>query len=64
MLVAKNFKVNENWNNPFRVYYFQSDGTPYNMGYQKNGKFINSFGTGFFDVSTNLSMDLLDMEEE
>lgn len=64
LLVAKNFKVNENWNNPFRVYYFQSDGTPYNMGYQKNGKFINSFGTGFFDVSTNLSMDLLDMEEE
>lgn len=64
LLVAKNFKKNQNWSNPFCVYYFQSDGTPYNMGYQPNGKFVNPFGTGFFDVSTNLSMDLLDLEEE
>lgn len=64
VIVAQHFKDNSEWENPFKVYYFQSDGTPYDMGYQKNGKFFNPFGTGFFDVSTNLSMDLLDLEEE
>ena len=64
VIVAQQYKDNPDWKNPFKVYYFRSDGTSYDMGYQKNGKFFNPFGTGFFDVSTNLSMDLLDMEEE
>ena len=63
VLVAQQYKKNCEWKNPFKVYYFRSDGVSYDMGYQKNGKFLNSFGGGFFDVSTNLSMDLLDMEE-
>lgn len=50
--------------NPFRVYYFPTDGIPYDMGYRQNGKFIESFGTGFFDVADNSAMELFDYDEE
>lgn len=38
-------------NNPFRVYYFPEKGHPYDMEYQESGRFVQSFGHGFFDES-------------
>jgi hypothetical protein len=35
--------------NPFKVYYFPAQGMPYDMQYQLNGHFVESFGDGFFD---------------
>ena len=36
--------------NPFKVYYFPSEGDPYAMEYRPDGKFSNKFGSGFFGV--------------
>ena len=44
---------------PFGVFYFDKESGPYKMEYRKDGKFINEFGSGFFDVSTNLAFDIL-----
>ncbi|MCF6140507.1 ATP-binding protein [Flavobacterium sp. K77] len=43
--------------NPFSVIYFDKDG-PYEMKYRKDGRFTTEFGTGFFDVNSNLIFDL------
>lgn len=42
---------------PFAVYYFEKEG-PYEMKYRNDGRFTNEFGTGFFDVNSNLIFDL------
>ncbi|WBX78102.1 AAA family ATPase [Tenacibaculum ovolyticum] len=44
---------------PFAVYYFDKEKGPYEMNYNNDGKFSNEFGSGFFDVSTNLAFDIL-----
>lgn len=44
--------------NPFTVYYFPSEGVPYQMKYRADGKFENSFGSGFFDEASNLAFEL------
>jgi hypothetical protein len=44
--------------NPFKVYYFPEDGTPYSMGYRTDGCFSNEFGSGFFDEASNLAFKL------
>ena len=51
------------WDNPFRVYYFPADGYPYDMEYAKDGYFEKSFGKGFFNVSSELSLDLDRIEQ-
>lgn len=51
-------KVNEE-QVPFKAYYFDKDDAPYSMDYNRDGKFLNEFGSGFFDVSTNLAFDIL-----
>ena len=43
----------------FNTYYFTKDKGPYQMRYRKDGKFIDEFGPGFFDVSANLAFDIL-----
>ncbi len=43
--------------NPFAVYYFDKEG-PYEMKYRSDGRFTTEFGTGFFDVNSNLIFDL------
>ena len=48
--------------NPFKVYYFPADGLPYDMGFQSNGKFIESFGSGFFDEADNAAIELFDYD--
>jgi predicted ATPase len=49
----------ENAQIPFEAYYFDKDAEPYCMIYRKDGKFTNEFGSGFFDVSSNLAFDIL-----
>lgn len=63
IIVAKYKLVSSN-KNPFRVYYFNEETGPYDMGFQNNGKFIESFGSGFFDVADNAALELFDYDEE
>ncbi|MFT4646020.1 MAG: putative ATPase [Planctomycetota bacterium] len=49
----------ENTKIPFEAYYFDKEDKPYSMIYRKDGKFTNEFGSGFFDVSSNLAFDIL-----
>ncbi len=45
--------------NPFKVYYFPEEGVPYDMKYQTNGHFEESFGEGFFDEAGKWSRELI-----
>lgn len=45
--------------NPFIVYYFSGNGFPYDMKFQPNGHFEESFGTGFFDEAGKWSRELI-----
>lgn len=64
VLVSKeNFEDNSSMkeNNPFKVYYFygeNKDKPYYSMEYRTDGKFSNEFGTGFFDIASNLAFEL------
>lgn len=51
-------------NNPFVVYYFNRDGSAYDMEYTESGRFANSFGTGFFDEAGKCSIEVLRREKE
>jgi hypothetical protein len=58
---VKNFYKNSDIKHemPFRVYYFDENKGPYKMSYDDEGKFIEDFGSGFFDVSRKLTRNLL-----
>lgn len=43
----------------FAAIYFSADKPPYGMIYRSDGKFENEFGSGFFDVSSNLAFEIL-----
>ena len=45
--------------NPFIVYYFPENGFPYDMKFQPNGHFEESFGSGFFDEAGKWSRELI-----
>lgn len=45
--------------NPFVTYYIPENSVPYSLGYRKDGKFMETFGTGFYDEASNLAFDLL-----
>ena len=51
-------------NNKFRVYYFPKKDLPYSMGYTQNGRFIEKFDSGFFDVASENSLNLSKLERE
>jgi predicted ATPase len=51
-------------NNKFKVYYFPKKDLPYSMGYTQNGRFIEKFDSGFFDVSSENSLNLSRIERE
>lgn len=62
VLVAKmGFNNNEESveNSPFITYYIPENSKPYSLGYRKDGKFMESFGTGFYDEASNLAFELL-----
>jgi predicted ATP-dependent endonuclease of OLD family len=58
---VKNFYKNSEIKHqmPFGVYYFDENKGPYKMSYDDEGKFIEDFGSGFFDVSRKLTRNLL-----
>ncbi|MBC8146475.1 MAG: AAA family ATPase [Bacteroidetes bacterium] len=59
LIVNKIIKDDSNAIIPFGVYYFDKIKGPYKMEFDSEGKFINDFGTGFFDVSRKLSRKFL-----
>lgn len=44
---------------PFNTYYIPANGEPYSLGYRKDGKFAESFGSGFYDESANLTFEIM-----
>lgn len=44
---------------PFITYYIPENSKPYSLGYRKDGKFMETFGSGFYDESSNLAFELL-----
>ena len=57
--LEREFFIKENKDkNPFKVYYFGSDG-PYEMCYTEEGRFERDFGKGFYDVAAKLNMETL-----
>lgn len=44
---------------PFITYYIPENSKPYSLGYRKDGKFMESFGPGFYDEASNLAFELL-----
>ena len=57
-ILAKRFFSNGKIN-PFRVYYFPTDGEPYDMEYREDGRFQKIFGEGFTDESSSLAYQLI-----
>ena len=49
---------------PLKVYYIPENGTAYDMQYQINGKFTQSFGEGFFDEADKWVMKMYELEED
>ncbi len=56
-----NFKSNSeaDTQSPFRTYYLPSDGQPYSLGYRADGKFMESFGPGFYDEAASLMFEIM-----
>lgn len=50
--------------NPFRVYYFPENDTPYDMKYLPSGRFENKFGNGFFDEASNSALTISKLERK
>lgn len=66
LVAKKEYSMDDNdalemMGNPFKVYFFQEKGLPYDMGYQPNGKFIEDFGTGFCDEACKQSIELFEV---
>lgn len=61
VIVGENYSSQEslNSNNPFKVYYFPSDGVPYDMVYTPSGLFENKFGDGFINEAGKWHMAVL-----
>ena len=56
---GKDFK-----DNPFKIYYFNPDGSSYEISYGESGRLENSFGPGFFDEAGNSSVEVLKREQK
>lgn len=50
--------------NPFKVYYFPENGTPYDMKYLISGRFENKFDHGFFDEASNSALTISKLERK
>ena len=58
-IVGSEYNKNEDFINPFKVYYFPATGIPYDMPYAKSGRFEEQFGSGFFDEATKWNREIL-----
>ena len=52
----------EELNDLIKVYFFPEDGIPYLMTFLKNGRFENTFGSGFFDEAGRWNRELNKLE--
>lgn len=60
VLVGDNFDTEQKLKkNPFKVYYFPSEGEPYDMVYTTSGLFEKKFGDGFINEAGKLHMAIL-----
>ncbi|MCR4964897.1 MAG: AAA family ATPase [Bacteroidales bacterium] len=61
VIVGNNYTTQEKLDNhnPFKVYYFPSDGIPYDMVYSTTGLFERKFGDGFINEAGKLHMAVL-----
>ena len=59
VIVGSAYKENPVFDNPFKVYYFPSEGDPYDLPYAKSGRFEEQFGTGFFDEASKWNREIL-----
>ena len=50
--------------NPFKVFYFPTNGVPFDMGMAPTGKFLRNFDEGFFDVAAKLNMEVIRRERK
>ncbi len=58
LLVKENeFEIKPN-ENPFHVIYFDKDMKQWKMNYREDGKFVEEFGSGFYDESPTLTLKL------
>lgn len=53
---------NPHLDNPFKVYYFPSDGLPYEMHYLHSGAFQEQFGNGFYDEAVRLHLQIMNKD--
>lgn len=44
---------------PFRTYYLPENHQPYSLGYRKDGRFAERFGSGFYDEATNKLYEII-----
>lgn len=49
-------------NNIFKVFYFPTNGIPYEMRTSKNGRFLEKFGEGFFDEAGKWHLEIIKKE--
>lgn len=61
--IVSGYSEKEKNENPFVVYYFDLDGTVYDLGMKDNGRFDKAFGPGFFDESARLKYVLMTKEQ-
>lgn len=61
VIVGERYKTQEELDakNPFKVYYFPSEGVPYDMKYTLGGMFEKKFGDGFMNEAGKLHMAVL-----
>lgn len=59
VIVGEANKKDKSFNNPFKVYYFPSEGDPYDLPYARTGRFEEQFGTGFFDEASKWNREIL-----
>jgi hypothetical protein len=60
VIVGDQFDTEEKLkDNPFKVYYFPSEGIPYDMVYTTSGLFEEKFGDGFINEAGKLHMEVL-----
>lgn len=58
IVVDKELEKEKEKINPFKVYYFEKDGQPYEMKYKEDGGFDKTFGPDFLDVTDNIALDM------